>query len=74
MIQRITFVFMLTYLWVTMILLGSIVLETFIVYPNIFHNPPGSVATAALRGAVQRAPDVNAVRARARLSRASSRA
>jgi hypothetical protein len=30
------------YLWIIMILLGSIVLETFMVYPNIFYNPPDS--------------------------------
>jgi hypothetical protein len=27
------------YLWVMLILFGSIVLETFMVYPNIFHDP-----------------------------------
>ena len=30
------------YLWVMLILFGSIVLETFMVYPNIFHDPPRS--------------------------------
>jgi hypothetical protein len=39
-LQRITFVALLIYLWVMMILLGSLVLETFMVYPNIFHNAP----------------------------------
>ena len=34
------------YLWLMMILLGSIVLETFMVYPNIFHDPPESLTTA----------------------------
>ena len=34
------------YLWVMLILFGSIVLETFMVYPNIFHDPPRSLATA----------------------------
>src|SRR5262245_36613557 len=34
------------YLWVMMILFGSIVLETFVVYPNVFHDPPASFATA----------------------------
>jgi hypothetical protein len=34
------------YLWVMTILLGSIVLETFMVYPNVFHDPPASFATA----------------------------
>ncbi|HSK95311.1 MAG TPA: hypothetical protein VK891_01735, partial [Euzebyales bacterium] len=28
------------YLWIMMILLGAIVLETFMVYPNIFADPP----------------------------------
>src|ERR671917_1972448 len=43
--QRITFAFALVYLWVMMILLGSIVLETFMVYPNIFHDVPRSLET-----------------------------
>ena len=34
------------YAWLMMILLGSIVLETFMVYPNIFHDPPASLTTA----------------------------
>jgi hypothetical protein len=34
------------FLWILMILLGSIVLETFMVYPNIFHDPPKSFETA----------------------------
>lgn len=42
-IQRISFAVILTYLWVMMILLGSIILETFMVYPNIFHDPPQSL-------------------------------
>jgi len=32
--QRITFMTILTYLWVMMILLGSVVLETFMIYPK----------------------------------------
>jgi hypothetical protein len=43
--QRIAFAFVLTYLWVMMVLLGSIVLETFMVYPNIFHDAPRSLET-----------------------------
>lgn len=43
---RIAFIVLLSYLWVMMILLGSIMLETFMVYPNIFHDPPDSFATA----------------------------
>lgn len=34
------------YLWVMMILLGAIVLETFMVYPNIFHDLPQSLTLA----------------------------
>jgi hypothetical protein len=41
--QQIAFAFALVYLWVMMILLGSIVLETFMVYPNIFHDAPRSL-------------------------------
>ncbi|MCE7990244.1 MAG: hypothetical protein DYG89_54585 [Caldilinea sp. CFX5] len=44
--QRITFVVMLIYLWVMLILLGSIVLETWMIYPNIFRDPPASFAVA----------------------------
>lgn len=36
----------IVYLWTMMILLGALVLETFMVYPNIFHDPPGSLAQA----------------------------
>ena len=43
--QQIAFAVLLTYLWVMMILLGSIVLETFMVYPNIFHDAPRSLET-----------------------------
>ena len=34
------------YLWVMLILFGSVVLETFMVYPNIFHDPPASLTTS----------------------------
>jgi hypothetical protein len=34
------------HLWLMWILFGSIVLETFMVYPNVFHDPPESLATA----------------------------
>jgi hypothetical protein len=33
----------LGYLWVMMILFGAIVLETFMIYPNIFHDPPATL-------------------------------
>jgi hypothetical protein len=41
----ITFAILLTYLWVLMIFLGAILFETFIVYPNIFHDVPRSLET-----------------------------
>ena len=44
--EQIAFAFALAYLWVMMILLGSIVLETFMVYPNIFYDAPRSLETA----------------------------
>jgi hypothetical protein len=44
--QQFTFGVVLVYLWVMMIFLGSIVLETFMIYPNIFHNPPESFEVA----------------------------
>jgi hypothetical protein len=44
--QHISFTVILTYLWVMMILLGSIVMETFMVYPNIFYDPPQSLELA----------------------------
>lgn len=44
--QRVAFPVILVYLWVMMILLGAITLETFMVYPNIFHDPPRSLETS----------------------------
>lgn len=43
---HVTFVVILIYLWVMMLLSGSIVLETFMLYPNIFYNPPHSLELA----------------------------
>ena len=40
--QHIAFVFILAYLWMLMILFGVIVFETFIIYPDIFHDIPRS--------------------------------
>jgi hypothetical protein len=54
--QTLTFGVILSFLWIMMILLGSIVLETFMVYPNIFHNPPASLALA-LNFMQERAPN-----------------
>jgi hypothetical protein len=45
-VQRVAFPVILVYLWTMMILLGAIVLETFMVYPNIFHDPPRSLELA----------------------------
>ena len=44
--QQIAFALVLAYLWVLMILLGAILFETLILYPNIFHDVPGSLETA----------------------------
>ena len=41
--QGVAFWVILAYLWVMMILFGAIVMETFMVYPNIFHDPPRSL-------------------------------
>ncbi len=38
--QRIAFAFTLAYLWVMIILLGSILFDTLVLYPNIFHDVP----------------------------------
>ena len=45
-VRRARWVVLLAFVWIVMILLGSIVLETFMVYPNIFHDPPKSFETA----------------------------
>ncbi len=55
-VQRAAFWIMLAYLWTMMILLGAIVLETFMVYPNIFHDPPRSLGLA-MEFMVVRGPD-----------------
>jgi hypothetical protein len=44
--QRIAFAFTLAYLWVMIILLGSILFDTLVLYPNIFHDVPPSLETA----------------------------
>ncbi|MDQ2652015.1 MAG: hypothetical protein M3Z20_03125 [Chloroflexota bacterium] len=46
-LQRLTYPVVLVYLWVMMILLGAIMLETFMIYPNIFRNAPESLAYAS---------------------------
>lgn len=44
--ERIAFAFALAYLWVVLIHLGALVFETFVIYPNIFHDVPQSLETA----------------------------
>jgi hypothetical protein len=46
MIERLAFPVVTAYLWVMMILLGAIVLETFMIYPNVFADPPASLELA----------------------------
>ena len=45
-IRRLAFPVVTAYLWVMMILLGAIVLETFMIYPNVFSDPPASLGRA----------------------------
>jgi hypothetical protein len=44
--QQFAYPIIIVYLWTMMILLGAIVLETFMIYPNIFHDPPRSLEAA----------------------------
>ncbi len=44
--QQIAFALTLSYLWVMMTLLGSILFDTLVLYPNIFHDVPRSLETA----------------------------
>jgi hypothetical protein len=46
-LQRLAYPVVLVYLWVMMILFGAVVLETFMIYPNIFRNAPESLAYAS---------------------------
>lgn len=55
-LQRIAFPVVVVYLWVMMLLLGAITLETFMVYPNIFRDPPASL-TLAMEFMAVRGPD-----------------
>jgi uncharacterized membrane protein len=52
--QRAAFAVIVAYLWTMMILLGALVLETFMIYPNIFSDAPRSLEVAmefmAVRG------------------------
>ena len=44
--EALRFAAALTYAWVMMILLGAIVLETVMIYPNVFSDPPESLELA----------------------------
>ncbi|WP_077324827.1 hypothetical protein [Virgibacillus siamensis] len=43
MLKKFTFGTVIAHLWVQWILMGSILVDTFMLYPNIFHNIPGSL-------------------------------
>ncbi len=45
--QRIALVAAGAHLWIVMILLGGLAVETFMIYPNIFADPPASTELAA---------------------------
>ncbi|WP_309131754.1 hypothetical protein [Brevibacterium sp.] len=45
-IDRLRFPVVTAYLWIMMTLFGAIVLETLMIYPNVFANPPESLALA----------------------------
>lgn len=44
--RQLAFALALVYLWVVMVHFGALVFETFVVYPNIFHDVPQSLETA----------------------------
>jgi hypothetical protein len=44
--QHVAFAAMIIFLWTLMIMFGSILFETFIIYPNIFHDVPRSFDVA----------------------------
>jgi len=45
-LRALAFPVVTAYLWVMMTLFGAIVLETFMVYPNVFSDPPASLELA----------------------------
>jgi hypothetical protein len=45
-LRSLAFPIVTAYLWVMMILFGAIVLETFMIYPNVFSDPPLSLELA----------------------------
>ena len=44
--QQIAFAFIATYLWVMMTMLGAILFDTLVLYPDVFHDVPRSLETA----------------------------
>ena len=45
-VQKLALPVVTAYLWVMMVLFGAIVLETFMIYPNVFADPPESLELA----------------------------
>ena len=45
-VQKLALPVVTAYLWVMMVLFGAIVLKTFMVYPNVFADPPESLDLA----------------------------
>ncbi|WRP05570.1 hypothetical protein U9J35_16855 [Rossellomorea aquimaris] len=46
MIKKLGYYSVLSHLWIQWIMLGSILLNTFMVYPNIFHNVPETLESS----------------------------
>lgn len=44
--RRLAFPVQTAYLWALMTLFGAVILETFMIYPNVFFDPPASLETA----------------------------
>jgi hypothetical protein len=44
--RRIAFVVPGVYVWIAMVAFGGIAVETIVIYPNVFHDPPASLARA----------------------------
>jgi hypothetical protein len=55
--QRIAFMLGLTHLWALMVFLGAILFVTTVLYPNIFHDIPGSLETTMAFATVRRPTD-----------------
>lgn len=46
MIKKLGYYSVISHLWIQWIMLGSILLNTFMVYPNIFHNVPATLESS----------------------------